>query len=83
MKCDSTILNRMKRLQGQLNGVIKMMEEERSCADIITQLSSIHSNVGKTMSLITTQNLINTIEQEHHITIDNIDEALELLVKSK
>lgn len=83
MKCDSTILNRMKRLQGQLNGVIKMMEEERSCADIITQLSSIHSNVGKTMSLITTQNLINTIEQEHHITIDNIDEALELVVKSK
>lgn len=73
----------MKRLQGQFNGVIKMMEEERSCADIITQLSSIHSNVGKTMSLITTQNLINTIEQEHHITIDNIDEALELVVKSK
>ena len=83
MKCDSTILNRMKRLQGQFNGVIKMMEEERSCADIITQLSSSNSNVGKTMSLITTRNLINTIEQEHHITIDNIDEALELVVKSK
>lgn len=83
MKCDPIILNRMKRLQGQINGVIKMMEEQRSCNDIITQLSSVHSNVGKTISLITTQNLINTIEQEHNIVIDNIDEALELVVKSK
>lgn len=73
----------MKRLQGQINGVIAMMENERTCEEIVTQLSSVRSNVDKTMSLITTRNLLNQIEEEHNIIIDNVDHALNLVIKSK
>jgi len=34
-------LNRLKRAQGQLAGVIRMIEEGRECADIVTQLSAV------------------------------------------
>ncbi|MDQ3223041.1 MAG: metal-sensitive transcriptional regulator [Gemmatimonadota bacterium] len=35
------ILSRLKRIEGQVRGVHKMIEEERYCADVLMQLSSV------------------------------------------
>jgi len=35
-------LKRLRRIEGQVRGLQKMVEEERYCADILTQLSSVH-----------------------------------------
>lgn len=34
-------LNRLRRLEGQVRGVQRMIEEDRYCADILTQVSSV------------------------------------------
>jgi CsoR family transcriptional regulator, copper-sensing transcriptional repressor len=34
-------LNRLKRARGQIDGVIKMIEEDKYCIDIITQVLAI------------------------------------------
>ncbi len=34
------VINRLKRAQGQLAGVIRMLEEGRDCEDVVTQLSA-------------------------------------------
>jgi CsoR family transcriptional regulator, copper-sensing transcriptional repressor len=34
-------LRRLKRIEGQVRGLQRMVEEERYCADILTQLSSV------------------------------------------
>ena len=34
--------NRLRRIEGQVRGLQKMIEEDRYCADILTQLSSVH-----------------------------------------
>ncbi|PZT77179.1 MULTISPECIES: metal-sensitive transcriptional regulator [unclassified Streptomyces] len=34
-------LNRLKRAQGQIAGIIKMIEEGRDCEDVITQLAAV------------------------------------------
>ena len=34
-------LNRLKRIEGQVRGLQKMVEEDRYCADIITQVASV------------------------------------------
>jgi CsoR family transcriptional regulator, copper-sensing transcriptional repressor len=34
------VLARLKRVQGQIGGVIRMIEEGRDCADVVTQLSA-------------------------------------------
>lgn len=83
MKCDAAMFNRMKRLQGQINGILQMMMNERECDEIVTQLSSVRSNVDKTISLMTTQNLVNEIEKQYNISVENVDEALNLINKSK
>ena len=35
-------LKRLRRIEGQIRGLQKMVEEERYCADIMTQISSAH-----------------------------------------
>lgn len=45
MELDSTdlapVINRLKRAQGQLAGVTRMLEEGRDCKDIVTQLAAV------------------------------------------
>ena len=36
-----TVQNRLRRIEGQIRGLQKMVEEERYCADVITQVSSV------------------------------------------
>lgn len=35
------VINRIKRAQGQLGGVLKMLEEGRDCEDVVTQLAAV------------------------------------------
>ena len=35
-------LKRLRRIEGQVRGLHKMVEEDRYCADILTQISSVH-----------------------------------------
>jgi DNA-binding FrmR family transcriptional regulator len=35
-------LRRLRRIEGQVRGLQRMVEEERYCADVLTQLSSVH-----------------------------------------
>ncbi|RPK81532.1 MULTISPECIES: metal-sensitive transcriptional regulator [Streptomyces] len=34
------VLNRLRRAQGQISGVIRMIEEGRDCEEVITQLAA-------------------------------------------
>ncbi|MEQ1691355.1 MAG: metal-sensitive transcriptional regulator [Gemmatimonas sp.] len=33
---------RLRRIEGQVRGLQKMVDEDRYCADILTQISSVH-----------------------------------------
>lgn len=35
-------LTRLRRIEGQIRGLQKMVDEDRYCADILTQISSVH-----------------------------------------
>jgi DNA-binding FrmR family transcriptional regulator len=35
-------VKRLRRIEGQVRGLQKMVEEDRYCADVMTQISSVH-----------------------------------------
>lgn len=37
----AAVLNRLRRAQGQLAGVISMIEQGRECRDVVTQLAAV------------------------------------------
>ena len=86
MKYDSAVTNRLKRIEGQLRGVLRMMEEEQDCKAIVTQLSAIRSAVDRTVGVIVADNLLNCIEQANELNepVENvIHEAMTLVIKSR
>lgn len=86
MTYDKKMINRINRIQGQLNSVVKMMEEEKDCKDIITQLSASKGSIQRLMGIIISENLIEcvkTAEENNESSQELINEAVNLLVKSK
>ena len=41
------VKKRLARAQGQLGGIIKMLDEGRDCTDVLTQLAAANSAVNK------------------------------------
>ncbi|MFE0456774.1 metal-sensitive transcriptional regulator [Streptomyces sp. NPDC058914] len=41
------VVNRLRRAQGQIAGVIKMVEEGRDCEDVVTQLAAASRALDK------------------------------------
>ncbi|WP_314397796.1 metal-sensitive transcriptional regulator [uncultured Gemella sp.] len=74
----SKYITRLKRSEGQLRGIQKMIEEERDCMDIITQLSAVRSSVDRVMELLITENLMECINNP----IKNPDEQKEKMEKA-
>ncbi|PAV28707.1 cytoplasmic protein [Virgibacillus profundi] len=86
MEYNDQIKNRVKRMEGQLRGVLKMMEENKDCKDVITQLSAIRSAVDRTVGVIVSSNLVECVleaEKDGENTDEVIKEAVNLLVKSR
>ncbi len=86
MQYDAKAMNRLKRIEGQLRGVLRMMEEGKDCKEVITQLSAIRSGVDRTIGVIVTDNLLECIrenEGDDDKMNEVVQEAITLVVKSR
>ncbi|MFU0788875.1 metal-sensitive transcriptional regulator [Cerasibacillus sp. JNUCC 74] len=84
MKYDSRVKNRMKRIEGQVKGILRMMEEEKDCRDVVMQLSAVKSALDRTSALVVSKNLEICIRQADGENAEElINEAVNLLVKSR
>lgn len=86
MKYDQQLVNRIKRLEGQLRGILNMMDEGKECRDVITQLTAVRSAIDKSIGLIVSENLVKCVIEGENKEVDKqklIQEAVKLLVKSQ
>ncbi|WP_373836163.1 metal-sensitive transcriptional regulator [Jeotgalibaca arthritidis] len=82
--CDKKVLNRLKRAEGQIRGIQKMIEDEKECTDIITQLSAVRSSVDRIMGIIVAENLQNCLQnpdEDQNLQAENIQQAIDLIIK--
>ena len=76
----SALQARMKRVAGQMNGVIKMIGEDVPCEDILVQLSAINGAVHKLSLMILEGHLRHCVREG--IENGNADTTIESFVKS-
>ena len=82
----SKYITRLKRSEGQLRGIQKMMEEERDCVDIITQLTAVRSSVDRIIELMITENLTSCINdplEDPQAQKERLEKAVKDLIKRK
>lgn len=64
------VTKRLKRIEGQVRGIIKMMEEEKPCEDILIQIGSAKAALHKTGQVVLEGHL-------QHCVLDGIREGKE------
>ena len=71
---------RLNRAVGQLNGVSKMIDENRYCGDVLVQLAAVQSAV-RSISVIVMQNHLETcmVEQIQQGNTEVVEEMMQLL----
>jgi len=73
-------------MEGQLRGVIRMMEEGKDCKEVITQLSAVRSGVDRAIGVIVSENLVECVRDadgDLSVMNESIQDAVNLLVKSR
>lgn len=73
------VLNRLRRIGGQIRGLERMVEREAPCADVLTQLSAATSALKKTGIAVIQANMkrcINEATQYPDKTMDDFQKAL-------
>nr|WP_192043456.1 metal-sensitive transcriptional regulator [Paenibacillus lycopersici] len=77
---------RLRRIEGQIRGVLRLMDEEKSCKDVVSQLSAVRNASDKAIAQIVAENLQQCLMEERAAGNDTdklVKEAVELLVKSR
>lgn len=86
MEYTQAIKNRLKRIEGQIRGVLRMMEEEKECKDVVSQLSASRTALDRAIAHVVAQNLQKCVQEQQvkgEGSSEVVDEAIQLLVKSR
>ncbi|WP_342526192.1 metal-sensitive transcriptional regulator [Chryseomicrobium sp. FSL W7-1435] len=87
MEYPNDMKNRLRRAEGQLASVLRMMEEGRECSDIVTQLSAVKSALDKTVGVVVSANLEMCVRESVQNGAQDVDklvqDAVTLLIKSR
>ncbi|MCO7183021.1 metal-sensitive transcriptional regulator [Streptococcus pasteurianus] len=78
------IINRLKRAEGQLRGIQKMIEDDKECIDIVTQLTAVRSSINRTMGIVISNKINQIIEnpvKDKEKQEEKLQKALELIIK--
>ncbi|SFE10078.1 metal-sensitive transcriptional regulator [Trichococcus pasteurii] len=83
---NKNIINRIKRAEGQMRGILAMMEDGKNCSDVVTQLSAVRSSIDRAMGIIVAENLVACVNDQEMDGIskeESVQQAINLLVKSR
>jgi len=67
------VLNRLRRAQGQLAGVITMVEEGRECRDVVTQLAAVSRALDRAGFKIVASNMRQCLNGESAMSTDELE----------
>ena len=79
------LMNRLKRIEGQVRGVQKMLESDAYCPDILVQVSAINCALNSFNKALLTSHIkscvVEDIREGKDETIDELTEVLQKLMR--
>ncbi len=75
------LLDRLARIEGQVRGLRKMLEEQRCCEDVLTQLLAVRSGLESASLLILDRHLQDCVLAEAEVdaaTVERLRETIRL-----
>lgn len=56
------ILKRLNRIEGQVKGIHKMIDEDKNCGDILTQVAAVRAAINKVGSIVLEKHSLKCLE---------------------
>ena len=79
------LMNRLKRIEGQVRGLQRMLEEDAYCIDILTQASAVNSALNSFCRVLLANHLRTCVAQDIRAgrdgTVDELVDTLQKLMK--
>ena len=79
------LMNRLKRIEGQVRGLQRMLEEDAYCPDILTQASAVNSAVNSFCRVLLANHIRTCVSEEirsgRDETVDELMDTLQKLMK--
>lgn len=79
------LMNRLKRIEGQVRGLQRMLEEDAYCPDILTQASAVNSAINSFCRVLLTNHLRTCVAEDiragHDEAVDELADTLQKLMK--
>ncbi len=79
------LINRLKRIDGQINGIIRMVENDAYCPDILMQTSAVNSAINSFNKDLIAGHIrscvLNDIKDGHEEVVDELVITLQKLMK--
>ena len=79
------LMNRLKRIEGQVRGLQRMLEEDAYCPDILTQASAVSSAINSFCRVLLTNHLRTCVAEDIRAgrdeAVDELAETLQKLMK--
>ena len=79
------LMNRLKRIEGQVRGLQRMLDEDAWCPDILTQASAVNSAVNSFCRTLLASHLRTCVTEDilagHEETMDELMDTLQKLMK--
>lgn len=83
MYYSNNVKSRLRKIEGQIRGVLKLMEANKECKDVVAQLSAVRNASDKALAYIVALNLQECMQSDTPNQTELVDEAVNLLVKSR
>lgn len=77
------ILNRLRRIEGQIRGIHRMLAEDRVCEDVVTQLMAARSSLDQVGLLIIDRHIDRCLvgDADPAQALENLQQALRLWLR--
>lgn len=77
------IINRLNRIEGQVKGIRRMIEEEQSCSEVLMQIAAVKAAVAKVGTVVFQTHFRHCLEQAVYEGegTDFVDEVMKMLGK--
>lgn len=79
------LISRLNRIEGQIRGIHKMVDEDRYCVDILTQVSAVQSALNAFTKVLLSQHihscLVEDIRSGHDEVVDELVGLLQRVMK--
>ncbi|WP_181995740.1 metal-sensing transcriptional repressor [Clostridium sp. AM58-1XD] len=82
---EKALLNRLNRIEGQIRGIKNMVENERYCIDILTQVSAVQAALNSFNRILLTDHIhtcvVEKIEEGDTEVVEELCKAIQKLMK--